>query len=183
MKWFIDPVNGDNSNNGHSMDAPLKDLSKFVYTGDSNPVLNHGDKIFIKRGTTLQLKNLKLYANNFNKQKHDYVYVGAYGTGDNPILTHHKILKRSNLAKYVDNIYMVDLTIDGITEGFEGTGSNVGFIYDSKKDKIYGNRLFELGQLESFMDFYIADDKLYIYAEQLELIPEEMILPLGESIM
>ena len=30
---------------------------------------------------------------------------------------------------------MVDLSIDGITEGFEGTGSNVGFIYDSKKDK------------------------------------------------
>lgn len=183
MKWYVDPINGDNSNSGHSITSPLKDLSNFEYKGVSEPVLHHGDKIFIKRGTTLQCKNVKLYANNFELQRHDYVYVGAYGFGDDPILTHHKILERKNLAKYVDNIYYVDLTIDGITSGFEGTGSNIGFIYDAKKDVIYGNRLFELGELNEFMDFYIADDKLYIYAEALESIPVEMILPLGNPIM
>ena len=183
MIWYIDPINGDNSNSGHSIESPLKDLSLFEYKGESKPVLNHGDKIFIKRGTTLQTKNVKLYSNNFESKIRDYVYVGAYGVGDDPILTHHKILNRKNLIKYTNNIYYVDLSDSSKTTGYVGNESNVGFIYDTNKDVIYGNRVFEMGNLESFMDFYVDSDKLYIYSEELELIPEIMALPLGNNIM
>lgn len=183
MIWYIDPINGSNDNSGHTMDSPLLDLSKFTYKGESEPVLNHGDKILIKRGTTLQCKDTKIYTNNFEFKKHPYVYVGAYGTGDNPILTHHKVLNRSKLMKYTDHIYYVDLSISGVTTGYSGEGSNVGFIYDAICDEIHGNRVFEMGKLENFMDFYIEDDKLYIYSYELELIPEKMILPLGNTIM
>lgn len=167
---------GSNENNGHSPDAPLLDLSKFAYNHSSIPVLNHGDKVLIKRGTTMQCNNVKLYTNNFGLKKCDFVYVGAYGSGDDPILTNHKELSRTRLVKYVDNIYYVDLSTDG-------TNSNIGFIYDPKQDEIYGNRVFEMGKLENYMDFYVEDNKLYIYSKELESIPENMCLALGNNIM
>lgn len=174
MKWYVDPANGSNENSGHSMEHPLKDLSLFEYKGVNAAILNHGDKIYIKRGTSLQCDNVKLYANNFNLKVKPFVYLGAYGAGDNPKLTNHIEIKRSNLNQQSSNIYYIDL---------ESDKNNVGFIYDEKLDRIYGNRVFNLNDLKNNMDFFINENRLHIYCNSLNAIPEIMKLPLAGTIM
>ena len=138
MIWYIDSVNGDNNNSGHKINEPLKDLSKFYYTGGSESILKHGDKILIKRGSIFnQDTTHKLYTRNSNRIKYESVYIGAYGDGENPIFTKHKIVNKENLSISSDNIYQIDLTSQYVT-GNPISNTNVGFIYDEENNIIYG---------------------------------------------
>lgn len=182
MLWFVDPVNGSNSNSGTTKESPLKDLSLFQYNNESQPYLLHGDKIFIKRGTTLQLSNYKFYTNNYNEKRQPFTYVGAYGVGDDPVLTCHKTLPKSALSETTTtNVYAVDLV--NITGGYSGAKYNFGFIYDEENDIMYGNRVFALAGLIKHMDFYLDETTLYVYVNDFDSLPEQLILGVGSTIM
>lgn len=183
MIWYVDSVNGSNSNSGHKITEPLQDLSKFYYTGGSTPVLKHGDKILIKRGSVFNHSSTdKLYTNNYDEAVYDPVYIGAYGVGEDPIFTKHKLLNKINLSTYDDNIYTVDLTSGNVT-GNPATIYNIGFIYDESTDTIYSDRVFNLSDLHENMQFFIDENNnLYIYCEDYDLIPDTMKLPIYKDI-
>lgn len=182
MLWYIDSVNGNNNNSGHKIDEPLKDLSKFYYTGGSASILKHGDKILIKRGSVFnQDTSHKLYTGNSSKIKYEPVYIGAYGDGENPIFTKHKIVNKENLSVSSDNIYQIDLTSQYVT-GNPISNTNVGFIYDEENNIIYGERVFSSSELNSNMKFYINNNIMYIYCDNFDIMPKKLILPIQKDI-
>lgn len=183
MIWYVDSINGNNENSGHKITEPLKNLEKFYYTGSSESILKHGDKILIKRGSVFNEESTHhLYTGNASFNTYDSVYLGAYGYGDNPIFTKHKLLNKTNLTSYSDNIYTIDLTSEYIT-GNPYSNTNIAFLYDKEKDIIYGDRLFNLNNLTENMQFYIdGNSNLYIYCDNFDIIPNQIILPIERNI-
>lgn len=182
MIWYIDTENGNNSNNGHTKAAPLKDLSKFYYQGVSTPVLKHGDIVLIKRNSVFNEDDThRIYTNNYSQQRHEKVLISTYGEGDNPVFTAHKILDKVNLEEHTTNIYKVDLSTPLITEGIDTTDNNIAFIYDKINDKIYSDRKFNLQDLQENMQFFIDEDILYIYIEDIDNIPNKLYLPVNKT--
>ena len=101
---YIDPVNGDDKNDGTSEAKALKTLNKA-----SQLTYGPGDKILIKRGTTSSRGNLTIIGSGSSGKP---ITVGAYGNGDNPII---KDRGGSALAYYGDNVNISNISFTNET--------------------------------------------------------------------
>lgn len=95
---YIDPVNGDDKNNGTSESKPLKTLNKA-----SQLTYGPGDKILIKRGTTSTRGSLTVIGSGVEGKP---ITIGAYGKGDCPII---KARGGSAISYYGDNVKISDI--------------------------------------------------------------------------
>jgi hypothetical protein len=79
--FYIDPVNGLNSNAGTDINAPKKDFTSFsgAFVGGNRYLVKAGTTMFTNAGTRANIETSGTSANAI-------VYLGRYGVGDNPIL-------------------------------------------------------------------------------------------------
>ncbi len=111
--YYVDSVNGSDTNNGTSISAPWKTISKV-----NDATLNPGDEVLFKRGDIWE-------GNNSNTlivasgSSDGYITYGAYGTGSKPVLTTAVTRnKTSDWENKTGNIW-VNSDNAGITEGSE----------------------------------------------------------------
>lgn len=164
MIFYVDSIDGNNTNNGLSMSTPFKDLTPFKYssTSPNSSVLRGGDSILIKCNSKIYGYN-KLY---FYGDK-DIVYLGCYGGGDLPILSMSKIVDENNYIKQSENVYYIDLSDSQLYSGTISDDFNVGNIYFSDKNTISFSRKNSLSDLTENFDFYVdTTGKCYIYYPQ-----------------
>lgn len=159
MIWYVDTVNGNNSNSGLSILYPFKDLSPFYYQEGGDGILRHGDTILIKRGSLFNGATQKLYSNESGTDLYEPITVDVYGSGVNPIFTSCKTATPSDITRN-GNINIVNLsTLPGLelTERVFGVGNIV------INNVCYGNRLNSISALTEDYDFYYDSNTLYIY--------------------
>ena len=118
------------------------------------------DKILFKAGETF-------YGTiNFNisTSENEYVYIGAYGEGDKPIISGANILTNAQAWSLEEGLYKIDLSN---YNNFEGIGKtywepyNIGFIADDTGN-IYGNRKESKIEITNEYDYYCEGNYLYI---------------------
>ena len=142
------------SNDGTNINEPmsLKTANTKTYKGN--------DKILFKAGETF-------YGTiNFNisTSENEYVYIGAYGEGDKPIISGANILTNAQAWSLEEGLYKIDLSN---YNNFEGIGKtywepyNIGFIADDTGN-IYGNRKKSKTEITDEYDYYCEDNYLYI---------------------
>lgn len=146
-------VNGT-SKDGTNINEPmsLEIANTKIYKGN--------DKILFKAGETF-------YGTiNFNisTSENEYVYIGAYGEGDKPIISGANILTNAQAWSLEEGLYKIDLSN---YNNFEGIGKtywepyNIGFIADDTGN-IYGNRKESKTEITDEYDYYCEDNYLYI---------------------
>lgn len=125
------------------------------------------DKILFRAGNTFY----DTISFNIQTSENKYVYIGAYGDGDKPIISGAKILsneEKIEKIKEYDDIYKIDLSNKDNFSGIDITteaSCNVGFILD-KKGNIYGNRKESIELLKENMDFYCDSTNIYIKCDE-----------------
>ena len=84
--YYVDATNGDDSRSGTSQDQAWKTLSK-VNTEFSAGTFEPGNRILFKRGQTWAITNVRnnLKPVGSSGSPGNYIYIGAYGTGNNPV--------------------------------------------------------------------------------------------------
>lgn len=129
--YYIDAVNGSNSNDGLSENTPLADCSAANVCA--------GDSVLFKRGTVTRKK---IYSVEGTREKP--VTYGAYGKGDLPIITASVNLSEKELwVECKKNIWTV-----------EGTdpGEAANFVFDGGKS--YGTLRWNIEDMCSQGDFF-----------------------------
>ena len=176
MIYYIDSINGLDTNDGLTETTPLKTFDKFKVT-EGYSILKHGDVIKIKRGSKFNDGTVRLYTQNGGRNIFPQVLITAYGAGEMPEFSAYNELSKTALVSQGQNIYKADLTT--LTDGFDTTNYNVGFIYDKVNDKIYGNRVFTQ-TFEENMDFYVDGSDLYVRIDDYSSLPDDLILGISE---
>lgn len=127
------------------------------------------DRILFKRGDTFY-GTISLTLNNTD----GFVYIGAYGEGERPIISGANILIDPEAWIKENNIYKIDLYN---SENFVGIGQlnwepyNIAFIED-ENGNIYGDRKRYLNDLTENFDFYCENQFLYM---KLDENPSELL--------
>lgn len=143
--YYISSSQGDDSNDGLSMDNPRKTICS----------ITDKDHICIK------LKKGDIFFENF--ENYSYCTVEPYGNGTNPVLCGFKILKNSKAWKYDEqnDYWMIDLQQEDNFVGFlstkhgkQSTINNIGCIYFPSTDEIYGHNVHDIKLLNSDGDFF-----------------------------
>lgn len=91
--------------------------------------------------------------------------IESYGDGDKPVICGLKILKDTNAWVLVgNNIWMLDLSDETKFDGYSASVcsnktvvNNVGLIYNSKSDKVYGHLVCSKDSLQKSGDFYTTE--------------------------
>lgn len=118
------------------------------------------DKILFKSGDTF-------YGSiNFEVQtsEDEYIYIGAYGEGEKPIISGANILIDSQAWTLEEGLYKLDLCNRNNFEGIAKTSGdfcNIGFLID-ENGNIYGNRKKAKDLIENEFEFYCEDRYIYI---------------------
>lgn len=168
MIYYVDPENGSNSSRGLDPLSPLKDLSVFYYKGENtHPILHYGDKIALKRGTTLYGSHF-LYSGYgyMDDSVRGYITITSYGSGDKPKLSLAKIVTNSAAYSSEGNgVWSIDLSSSTYPTGYtvkDTYAYNVGYLYDDRTDTVYGDRKFALTDLVHAGDFYVSNSTVYM---------------------
>jgi hypothetical protein len=146
IKYYISN-SGNDLNDGKSRSSALKALDS------------------IKPGNTYLFKAGDIFYLNINKIENPLkkkIIIGAYGSGEKPIISCYKNINPEAWKLYSNNIWRVDLKLISNYTGFlNNNNTNVGFI---KADgKIYGNKLNSIDLLNATWDFYSDKQFLYVY--------------------
>jgi hypothetical protein len=148
--YYIDAVNGNDSNNGTSSSTAWKTLAKVNSTN-----FNPGDQISFNRGNTWVGA---LIPSSSGTSSNRIVY-GAYGTGRKPVITLIQPLPgsqtASNWTKTAENVYFLKCTLENLR--------NEGRIWLS--DKEYEWSQTGPGGVNSVNRWCIANAGIYVYAE------------------
>ena len=144
---------------GISKDGTKPDEPMSLKTANTK-TYKENDKILFKAGETF-------YGTiNFNisTSENEYVYIGAYGEGDKPIISGANILTNAQAWSLEEGLYKIDLSN---YNNFEGIGKtywepyNIGFIADDTGN-IYGNRKESKIEITNEYDYYCEGNYLYI---------------------
>lgn len=172
MIYYVDSMNGNDSNSGLSPANAKKSLAPFQYNASrSQPFLRAGDKILLKRGTKYYGFN-KFWVGGTGESYQKMCLVGAYGAGENPILSVAKEITANVWTSLGNNIYSVSLTNTANFGGYNGVNPsngdcNVGSIFDNVNQKLYGNKKFSMADLTEQWDFYVdTTGTLFVYSTE-----------------
>lgn len=97
--------------------------------------------------------------------------IESYGKGEKPVICGFKILKDTALWVQENNgVWSIDLSDESKFDGYKKTNSrheytvnNVGVIYDSKFDKLYGHLVNNYDSLKRNGDFYMSNQHCMDY--------------------
>ena len=172
MIYYIDPVNGLDTNNGTKPSTPFKSFAPLKYN-DTYPdrrVLHFGDTIALKKGTVIyDTFQPFLGIVNGDETVRPPVILTSYGSGDKPKLSNAKIIKSDGFTLHSANIWKIDLSNDTYFDGYlvkDSKGYDVGFLYDDETDTLYGERKFSLEELTTKGQFYCDSNTLYVYGTE-----------------
>lgn len=141
--FYVSTTQGSNENDGLTKRTPKYDLTD---------IPKNNVKIRLKSGDIFW-GGIKGYEN---------CIIESYGKGPRPVICGFKVLKYPNAWKKVgEKLWVLDLSE---TDNFTGnifdendvSFNNIGFIYDSESDRIYGRNLKEVDSLRHEMDFYTS---------------------------
>ena len=157
MIYYVSSSEGNDDNNGLSLNDPFKSLKKIT-----NMTLKQGDKVLLKCG---DIWHETLTINIEDTFMNDKILVGSYGIGEKPTLSFAKIHKNNSLwESYNGDIYKIDLSNNNL-EGAITDDYNVGFILDKETDEIYYNRVNNINDIKNPMDFYVENTFVYMKCE------------------
>ncbi|WP_171027099.1 right-handed parallel beta-helix repeat-containing protein [Pseudarthrobacter sp. NamB4] len=148
---------GSDSNPG-TQAAPWETLVKVRSAMDSGE-LQRGSQVLFRRGDTFYG-----YLHEPTLQGLSGALVlGAYGSGDRPVISGYKISKASWI-RHTAGVWKLDITAGSgaYTGNTMGASTNVGFLKVS--DTIRGWKRFSLSELENPWDFY--SDETYVYVKR-----------------
>lgn len=145
--------NGNDSNNGNSIDSPFKTIARI------NNVIRANDTILIERNSIYREK-LKTY---------EGCRVDSYGSGDKPIFDFATILEDMSIIVQDGEVCKIDLSNVSKFSGYIDTTTidNVGFIIVN--GNIYSFKKMSFDLLENKFDFYSSNKTLYIKCLKSEI--------------
>ena len=150
LSLYISSSRGDDNNDGKSADKPFKTIREAIKKTGKNRLhirLKCGDLFF---------ENITGLSN---------CIIESYGKGDKPILCGFKILKHPDAweADSEKGIWKLDLSNENDFTGYslESTSdksyfNNIGCVYDSQKDKVYGHLVRSKEALKSNGDIFTS---------------------------
>lgn len=147
--YYVSTTDGKDGNNGLSIHSPVARVSDIKQ----------------KDGVIVRLKCGDVFFENISGFKNSTIE--SYGKGEKPVLCGFKVLKNAEAWKY-DNtkrLWILDLEEQNNFVGIKATGfeNNIGCIYDSRKNKLYGRLLDQITDLKADGDFYtssVCDSKV-----------------------
>lgn len=147
---YISSSRGDDNNDGKSADKPFKTIREAIKkTG--------------KNGLRIRLKCGDLFFENITGLSN--CIIESYGKGDKPLLCGFKILKHPDAweADSEKGVWKLDLSNETDFTGYSLESAsdrlyfnNIGCIYDSPKDKVYGHLVKSKGALKSNGDIFTS---------------------------
>lgn len=147
--YYISSSIGDDQNDGLSEDAPKASINSIKEKQNVKILLKRGD-VFYER----------MYSYN-------NCLIGSYGTDKTqPVLCGFKILTNPSAWKRVEkDVWVLSLAQESNFKGLgikqsaiKSTMNNVGLIYDSKRDKVYGHLVKSYDLLETDGDFFMTGE-------------------------
>lgn len=148
------------SKDGTSQNAPMS-----LETANQKHYAD-GDKILFKRGDIFY-GSVNLNISVSGTDKADRAFVGAYGTGANPIISAEKTISSPGSFVKQGEFYVADLTDSSKYTGFvtKEDVNNIGFFID-KNRTVFPSLKPTLECCVNEYDFYCADGKIYIKASK-----------------
>lgn len=145
--YYVSSSEGSDDNDGLSPLQPRKTVAS-IREKDNVTILLKSDDVFFER--------LSGYKN---------ATISSYGSGKRPIICGLKVLKNNKAWEKMPNgIWRLDLTKDSNFGGYipgiadnKNTINNVGLIYDSARDKVYGHLVQYYEQLKNNGDFQMTE--------------------------
>lgn len=145
--FYVSSSGGSDSNDGLSPLQPRKTITS-IKTKDNVTILLKCDDVFFERLTG--------YKN---------AMISSFGKGNRPIICGMKVLKNKMAwEKLADGIWRIDISQDSNFGGYltergtnKNTINNVGLIYDSTNDKVYGHLVQYNDQLKDNGDFQVTE--------------------------
>lgn len=175
MKYYV-------SNNGN-------DINSGKNPNEAFKTITHALSLNLYPNDYILLENGSIFYEKIDIPTSNGIIISNYGTNPElPKIRGCKIINSENAwINEGNHIYSCDLTdtnnFDGIQEISEYY-NNVGFIYDFNTEKIYGNRKFNLSDLQNQFDFYCENGKIYVYSsENPYFISNNIALPIRLSII
>ena len=143
-KYYVDSVNGNDSNAGTSESAPKKTIAAI-----NKLTFKSGDIVLFKRGSVFRTSEALNICSN--------VQYGAYGSGAKPVI--------SGSLKDYGNVNWTATGTDGVWKLSETVSGQAGVVtFDG--DTAIGNRVLSLSKLRKNGDFYhnySGDGSFYLY--------------------
>lgn len=150
LSLYISSSRGDDNNDGKSADKPFKTIREAIKkTG--------------KNGLRIRLKCGDLFFENITGLSN--CIIESYGKGDKPLLCGFKILKHPDAweADSEKGVWKLDLSNETDFTGYSLESAsdrlyfnNIGCIYDSPNDKVYGHLVKSKGALKSNGDIFTS---------------------------
>ena len=137
---YVSSSAGDDKNDG-SISAPLRTIAAAP---------KDGVNVFLKRGDVF-FEPLEGFKNS---------KIDAYGKGKKPLLCGLKILKNNGAwEKLPDGVWRLDLTKQQNFGGYKAYGvqNNIGAVYDTENDRIYGCLTRTYKGMRDPADFWVSD--------------------------
>lgn len=111
--YYVDATGGSDSNAGTSAGSPWQTVSK-VNTEWNAGTFSAGDSILFKRGGTWNVSGGGLYPKNGSGTDGNPIYIGAYGSGADPVLDHQAVngscVYRNNGDAAADYVHFQNIT-------------------------------------------------------------------------
>lgn len=159
---YVSSSCGDDSNNGQSIEQPVKSIQKANAISADTLYLKAGDVFYESLG---QIKNM---------------VVTRYGIGKNPELCGLKYIASLNWVHVSGNIWRINLSADnywGAGEKGSSIQNNIGCIYDYSADLIHGRKVQYRSELTEDWDMWQTErfdrgvpasefDYLYLFLRQ-----------------
>lgn len=168
--YFISS-NGDDTNTGLSPFKSWKTLKN----------MHPGDTYLFCRGDTFSFPIQKL-----KNTKQIQTIIGSYGKGPLPVISGYKSIKSVNWNSHSFNIWKLDLReLKKINDGSEVSSTDVGFI--KVGDKIFGNKVSTIENLNRQWDFYSDNYNLFVYSngvpESCEIAVDGCLVSLSNNLL
>ena len=138
--YYVDATNGNDSNSGTSASAAWKTISKV-----NNSTFNPGDQILFKRGEVWR-GMLEIHSSG---TQNNYIIVGAYGSGDKPIIKGSRLL--TDWTNHSGNIWKAVCST---------SPSNNQVFFNGE----WGTKQSQISNLNKEKDWYWSSSTLYIYS-------------------
>lgn len=142
---------GDDNHTGKSPREAWKTLK----------MIEPGYTYLFNRGDTFYCEIPKIYNTSAAKP----VVIGAYGSGNKPVLSLYKKIKPAAWQRYSDHIWRADMSNSNNVTGYtQARNNNIGFI--NIDGIIEGNRFFDLKAINTQWQLYADEKYLYIYSDK-----------------
>lgn len=159
--YYVSSSRGNDENSGLTQDKPWATIKELR----TNSVFK------LKRGDTFYFQ----IPRSWNSTPARPIVITDYGSGEKPIISGYKTVKRSSWQQVSETIFKAIINTGENYYGIKSKDTNVGFI--NINGEIHGNRVKKISDLRQGWDFYCDSTSIYVFCKnKSDLLKHELRL-------